>query len=518
MSYKVIARKYRPSTFAEVIGQEHITETISRSIASGKQAHAYLFSGPHGVGKTSLARIIAKALNCVTGPTATPCGTCDSCKQIADGNPLDVIEIDGASNRGIDNIREIIESVRISPAAGRFKIYIIDEVHQITVEAFNALLKTLEEPPSHVVFILATTEAEKVLPTIRSRCQQYRFKTLSIDDIERILKKILENEKVTYEEEALFLIARHSRGSVRDSETILEKMIAYTGGKITAADVTAVVGSNNFGLVRKLLTAMQAGDNAAYFALIAEIRENGIDVRTYLANVIAYLRVAMLMKAGINDVRVLEVPAAERDELAAFVDSYDERELENIVDYTLDLDYKVRNATDPLLIFELRGLKLLDVTDLIRPADLLRTAPVRTAAPAQSPAAEHAAASAPSAARPAETQRASVSGDDSKAIFFKKVLASVNRISPAVFSYISQGNPIGKEGATLIVALPSNIINLTEEDKRTKDVIREAIAENTTRKDITIKFVPAENAHTDQFQKVKEFFDGKAIDSGTNNA
>ena len=189
-NYKVIARKYRPQTFEEVIGQEHITKTISKSIAQKKIAHAYLFSGPHGVGKTSLARIIAKALNCVNGPTDKPCGECPSCVQIENGTPLDVIEIDGASNRGIENIRTIIENVRISPVSGKYKIYIIDEVHQITNEAFNALLKTLEEPPPHVVFILATTEAERVLPTRRSRCQQYTFKSLNSEDLEKILKVI----------------------------------------------------------------------------------------------------------------------------------------------------------------------------------------------------------------------------------------------------------------------------------------------------------------------------------------
>ncbi|MEK6796800.1 MAG: DNA polymerase III subunit gamma/tau [Spirochaetota bacterium] len=515
MAYKVIARKYRPTVFTEVIGQEHITETIARSIAAGKHAHAYLFSGPHGVGKTSLARIIAKALNCEQGPTDKPCGVCSSCTQIADGNPLDVIEIDGASNRGIDNIREIIETVRISPAAGKFKIYIIDEVHQITVEAFNALLKTLEEPPSHIVFILATTEAEKVLPTVRSRCQQYRFKTLSIGDLEQILKKILENEKVSYDAEAIFLIAKHSRGSVRDSETILEKMIAYTSasGHISAQDVLAVVGSNNFGLVKKLFSAMTEQDKPAYFALIAELRESGVDIRTYLANIIEYLRVSLLMKSGISDARILEIPDSEREEMAPFVAAFDDRELENIVDYTLGLDYQVRMANDPMLIFELRALKLLNPSNLIQPADLLSApaaaytpppAPVRNASHVVQPAAP---------AAPAAAAAEVASGEDSKQRFFKAVLASISKISPSIYSYLSQGNAVGKDGVKLIVSLPANILSLIEQDKRAKDVIKQAIAENTSRADIEFIFVAAEKAQSDQFDKLKEMFNGTIIDS-----
>ena len=226
--YVILARKYRPQNFEEVIGQEHITRTLARAITSGRIASAYLFAGQRGVGKTSLARILAKALNCEKGPTPNPCNQCDSCKEITAGNNIDVLEIDGASNRGIDQIRDLRENVKFIPSKSRFKIYIIDEVHMLTTEAFNALLKTLEEPPAHIKFIFATTQPERIIPTILSRCQRFDFKPIKTAEILVRLKNISERENVKAEEEALKKVALFSSGSLRDAISTLDQLISFS--------------------------------------------------------------------------------------------------------------------------------------------------------------------------------------------------------------------------------------------------------------------------------------------------
>ena len=492
-NYKVIARKYRPQTFEEVIGQEHITKTISKSIAQKKIAHAYLFSGAHGVGKTSLARIIAKALNCVNGPTDKPCGVCPSCTQIENGTPLDVIEIDGASNRGIENIRSIIENVRISPVAGKYKVYIIDEVHQITNEAFNALLKTLEEPPAHVVFILATTEADRVLPTIRSRCQQYTFKSLGIEDLEKILKGILDKENIKYDEEAIFLIAKQARGSVRDSETILEKMIAYTTDKkyITSADVNAVVGGNNFSFVKEFFDIIMSGDKKTYFEFVKKLFEEAVDPRTFINSIIEYMRVVLMIKSGIDDIKLLEITENERDDLKVFANHYSDDEIERILDYILLVEERIRNASNPRTIFEMRMLLLLNTDNLIRPVDIIasnmQAAVSEDYGFENAPLANTVNTQVPNAADTPQPD-APLNPTDKRRIFYNKILSYIETESPTIYSLLSQGNPIESKGATLIVALPDHIYDMTQTDKRINDLISKAIPKFTKNKDVAIQF------------------------------
>ena len=242
MSYQVFARKYRPQTFDNLVGQEHVTRTLKNAVAQNRLAHAYLFVGPRGIGKTSTARILAKALNCVQGPTTTPCGVCDSCKEITGGNSLDVLEIDGASNNGVEQVRELRDNVRYAPAKGRFKIYIIDEVHMLTSQAFNALLKTLEEPPAHVKFIFATTEPQKVLPTILSRCQRFDLHRIPANLIAKHLQYIAGEEKVKLEPAAAHAIAKGADGGLRDAESMLDQLVAFCGDAIAEADVLNVFG------------------------------------------------------------------------------------------------------------------------------------------------------------------------------------------------------------------------------------------------------------------------------------
>src|SRR5213596_1011851 len=243
MPYQVIARKWRPQKFADVVGQQAITRTLGNALKSGRLAQAFVFAGPRGVGKTTTARILARALNCVKGPTADPCGECDACKEIADGRDMDVLEIDAATHTGIDNVREvIIANLAMRHARDRYKIFIIDEVHQLSTPSFNALLKSIEEPPPHVVFMMATTELDKIPETVLSRAQVYEFRTISTKVIATQLRQIMDAEKITVSEESLQLIARDAEGSMRDAQSKLDQVIAFTGNTITPDDVSAVLG------------------------------------------------------------------------------------------------------------------------------------------------------------------------------------------------------------------------------------------------------------------------------------
>src|SRR5438046_1748034 len=268
MSYEVFARKYRPQTFDDLVGQAHVSRTLKNAVAQNRLAHAYLFVGPRGIGKTSTARILAKSLNCIKGPTVTPCGECDNCREIAGGNSLDVIEIDGASNRGIDDVRELRDNVRYAPAKGRYKIYIIDEVHMLTKEAFNALLKTLEEPPPHVKFIFATTEVDKVPITILSRCQRFDFAGIALPRIVERLHAIVEKEGMKADDSALELVARRAGGSMRDAQSLLDQLLAFGGDRLSADQVHRLLGTAPDDVIAGLVAAVLAKDAKQALALL----------------------------------------------------------------------------------------------------------------------------------------------------------------------------------------------------------------------------------------------------------
>jgi DNA polymerase-3 subunit gamma/tau len=318
MSYLVLARKYRPQNFEELVGQTHITELLRKSIESGRIAHAFLFCGPRGIGKTSCARILAKSLNCQNGPTLKPCGECPACLEIANGNSFDVIEIDGASNRGIDEIRTLRENVKFAPSYGRFKIYIVDEVHMLTSDAFNALLKTLEEPPEHVKFIFATTEVQKVPATIISRCQRFDFKRIQVEIIMANLKSICVKENLKANEEALFAIAKASQGSMRDALSILDQLGALSDKGIDAADVFSMLGMVEIEFLFDLTDALIARNCIKALDTFNQIIERGKDIKQLGKDLTEHFRHLMIVKVGgVSLNGLIDYPSGVKQRLAA---------------------------------------------------------------------------------------------------------------------------------------------------------------------------------------------------------
>jgi DNA polymerase-3 subunit gamma/tau len=325
MSYTVLARRYRSQTFDDIVGQEHIAQTLKSAISSGRISHAYLFCGTRGTGKTSTARILAKALNCQSfdAPTPTPCGKCDSCLAIARGDDIDVIEIDAASHTGVDNVREIIENSQYRPARSRFKIYIIDEVHMLSKSAFNALLKTLEEPPSHVKFILATTEPEKVLATILSRCQRYDFRNISSRQIAGHLLEICKKEKIKADEDALAMIARAGAGSMRDALSLLDRLLSLGEKHLTAKTIEEMLGLPPTQRVAELVSAIGGGDVKSVLSQTDAILSSGLSSDALLAGLVDFLRNLLISRTCGKDSELVDIPGYSADELAELAEKFD---------------------------------------------------------------------------------------------------------------------------------------------------------------------------------------------------
>jgi len=364
MTYKVIARKYRPQTFSEIVGQQHVTKTLANAINSNRVAHAYIFSGVRGVGKTTSARILAKALNCVKGPTAEPDGTCDSCREISAGTSLDVLEIDAASNRGIDQIRELREMVRYAPASSRYKVVILDEAHQLTDEASNALLKTLEEPPERVVFILATTRAEDLVETIKSRAQLFQFRALSFKEIADEIERIAREEKLTIEPGAVAVLARAAEGSLRDGLSLLEQAIAYSGEAITDAQVRELLGVVAESVLDSLVDAISEQSAERALSLVHRLIGDGQNLQHFCREAIRHFRNLLVARVCGVDSDLVAAPEDERPRLVEQAAQFSEEDLTRFFNTLLATDAELRRAPDPRLHLELGLLKLINARRL----------------------------------------------------------------------------------------------------------------------------------------------------------
>ena len=371
MSYQVIARKWRPQTFADLVGQSHVTETLANAIRNNRVAHAYIFSGARGVGKTTAARILAKALNCVKGPIAEPCGVCDSCKEIAAGTSLDVIEIDAASNRGIDQIRELREMVRYAPAAARSKVVILDEAHMLTGEASNALLKTLEEPPDRVIFVMATTQPEDLVDTIHSRSQHFHFRALTFAEITGRLKEIAEKENLKIEPGALAVIARMAEGSLRDALSLLEQARAYCGDAIPDKEVRELLGVVPEDALDELVGAIASGSADRALALVHNFQKEGRTLQHFCREAIRHVRNLLIARVCGADSDLIAATPDQRPALARAAAQFSEEDLTRFFQILLQTDDDLRRKPDPRVHLEMGLLRLINASRLAPLEELL---------------------------------------------------------------------------------------------------------------------------------------------------
>lgn len=360
MDYQVSARKFRPSTFDQLIGQPHVVQTLRNAILRKHVAHAYLFSGMRGVGKTTVARILAKALNCKNGPTPEPCEQCESCEEITRGNSVDVIEIDGASNTGVDDVRELRENVKFSPFRGSYRIYIIDEVHMLSNSAFNALLKTLEEPPPHAVFVFATTEVHKIPATITSRCQHFNFRRIPRQEIVARLQAVVDNMNVTIGKQSVGAIARASEGSMRDALSLLDQAVAFGGTEVKDQDVEDMLGTVPDVLVRRLVDTVVKQDAAAAVALIGEVVDHGYDLRAYCSAVVERMR-SLMIGAVVPNVEqaqgLMDLPGEEVKQLLAEAGSFSIEQLQDLFNLFAQAEDRLRSTGYPRFVFEVAAVR-----------------------------------------------------------------------------------------------------------------------------------------------------------------
>ncbi len=399
MSYTVLARKYRPQKFSEVIGQEHVTRTLQNAIEQGRSAHGYIFSGHRGIGKTTVARILAAALNCRSKdhPVPEPCGVCESCVEIRTGNSVDVIEIDAATNRGIDEIRELREAARYRPARDRFKIYILDEAHQITDAAFNALLKTLEEPPDHIVFMLATTQPEDIPQTIRSRCQHFSFRAVKFDAIVAQLRDLVTREKIEADNDALALLAEAGDGSMRDALSILDQAIASSSERLTADSVRNLVGAAPAHILEQVMQAVSDGKSEEILRQVDHLISEGHSPTHFARQMVRFLRNATVAKIAGKDSSLLQISSEERERVSRVADLFSEEDLTRHLQIMLRTHGELGYKQEQRFHLELGLLKMAHAQKLIPIEQLLGgvgTAPVTSA---QRPQAKPSIVGSPSA-------------------------------------------------------------------------------------------------------------------------
>jgi len=471
-NYQVIARKYRPKRFSDVVGQEHVSQTLSNAIEQNRIAHAYLFCGPRGTGKTTIARIFAKCLNSTGGPKVDFDDADPRCIEIAEGRSLDVLEIDGASNNGVEQVRDLRETCKYAPASSKFKIYIIDEVHMLTTAAFNALLKTLEEPPAHVKFMFATTEPEKVLPTILSRCQRFDLRRIPVALIVKHLTHIAKLEKVQVEEAALHAIARGAEGGMRDAECALDQLISFCGEKIVESDVLSMFGLTAQGQILTLASAVLKGDAEVVLRELNELARHGKDLGRFLADLLAHFRNLLVYQVSRGDLKLLEISETEAASLKEQSSMISTEALTRIMEVLTESESRLRESASKKIFVEVALLKAIQsreavqIDALLKQLQQMRTGQAgaasggaaiperRSSAPQPAPKSQ---ASAFSATEPANTPTASAAvsqtiaaptapapsaGEVDLSLLWQNLLETVGRASPFTRSYLVQGHPV----------------------------------------------------------------------------
>ena len=469
MSYQVIARKYRPQRFSDVVGQEHVTQTLSHAIEQKRIAHAYLFCGPRGTGKTTIARIFAKCLNCTDGPKVDFDDQDPRCREIAEGRSLDVMEIDGASNNGVEQVRELRETCKYAPASSRFKIYIIDEVHMLSTAAFNALLKTLEEPPEHVKFMFATTDPEKVLPTILSRCQRYDLRRIPADLISKHLETIARQEKVTIDAPALFAIARGAEGALRDAESTLDQLISFCGDTIQEADVLSMFGLTAQSQLLELSRSILAGEVDNSLRQLHDLATHGKDLARLVSDLLNHFRNLLIFQVSRGDLRMLEVSESEAASLRDQSKMADSHGLTRIMEVFADAEMRLRDAASKKILVEVTLLKAIEARNAVSIDTVLEklrglrenATPEVVSIPQPVPSAPLPTPTAPKpfraevSATPAQTQPQPVAtlqerptsssqplGEAQLFELWRNVVEAVGRVSAFTRSYLQEAHPV----------------------------------------------------------------------------
>ncbi len=499
MAYQVLARKYRPQTFGAVVGQDAITRTLQNALKSSRIAHAYLFAGPRGVGKTTTARLLAKALLCPDRAGAEPCGRCAACREMQAGAAVDVIEIDGASNRGIEEIRTLRENVKYAPARGRFKVYIIDEVHQLTAHAFDALLKTLEEPPAHVVFVLATTDPRDIPATVLSRVQRFDFKPIPPETLAASLAKILTDEGVRFDPAALPLIVRAAAGSLRDALSLLDTVLAYGGGTLEAEATAQLLGTTAPEQVRRFAAALIAHDAAAALEAIDRAARDGEDLEALGRETIELLRQVLVLKAA-PAAKLPDLAPAEADALRAVGEPVSLDELLYLLRAFLEADAQMRESPHPRVELEIAAVRAARrpvptaIEEIVKKVDeaaaRLRKASVAMPAPPRPPAQEDLLSAPPrrtteraqpTAAPPSRPIDAATASEDPPpvpdlAAGWRRVVEEVTKAKAVLGAVVNQATPTGLAGGQLVIRLDGN--NFHREmlaDRSNREIVTQAV-------------------------------------------
>ena len=510
MSYQVLARKYRPQRFDDVVGQEVVTRTLRNAIASGRIAHAFVFAGSRGCGKTTTARILARALNCIKGPTPDPCGECDACVEIAQGRDLDVLEIDAASHTGVDNIREVvIAGLAFPPARDRYKVFIIDEVHQLSTASFNALLKSIEEPPPHVVFMMATTELHKIPDTILSRSQVFEFRTISPKAISEQLRRIIAAENVEASDASLALIARAAEGSMRDAQSALDQVIAFAGRAIGVDDVSTVLGLVGRDLLMDVIDAVVAEDAPRAFALAERAVESGTDLRLVCRELSQLVRDMMMMSVDPARMSEEELPADERERLTSLARQFSREDLMRAFDLLSTAEQDIRTVSHPRYYFEMVLLRWMHLRKLVPLTDLLEqlgSSGTKTAAPTGSRVAAAAGKIAPTSDKPASASSKVAPTSDRIAPTSRKIAPTSDGIVPTT------DKPTGDRVVAPTSSLKDSLLAEIRSGKAFfyNTVVAQAQKIDVVDDRVTFTFLPAHRALREQFEQSRPWLEAAA--------